>query len=98
MLSLALLLMMLTSSLNAGEHNARVIPETDAYSKSFSLVVDALPERPAEEAEINDIPFNTTKIAELAGIDLRGMLKDEEYINDIPFNTAEVVRNLKVKR
>ncbi len=98
MLSLAMFFVMLSASLNAGEHNTRVNPEADAYSKSLVIAADAMPERPAEEAEINDIPFNTARIAEQAGIDLRGLLPEEDDINDIPFNTAEVVRNYLMKR
>ncbi|HMM11505.1 MAG TPA: hypothetical protein PKE03_05370 [Bacteroidales bacterium] len=94
MLSLAMMFMMSAGSLSAGEHNNRTTAESAAHSTYISSVsvMESMPERPAEEAEINDIPFNTIRIAEQVGYDLRGMLPTEEDIDDIPFNTTEVAR------
>lgn len=99
MLTLAMIFVMLSGNLSAGEHNTGLNPSAATVSyKSTGYTIEALTERPAEEAEINDIPFNTIKIAEQAGYDLRNMLPKEEDINDIPFNTAEIARAHKKLR
>jgi hypothetical protein len=44
-----------------------------------------------DEAYVNDIPFDTWKVSNLAyPPDL--VLTEEGYVNDIPFNTAEIAR------
>lgn len=91
MLSLALMFVMLAGIANAGERQARPNSEaSDTFSPAVNVEIVA--QRPADESEIDDIPFNTIKIAEQAGYDLRGMLPAEEEISDIPFNTAEIAR------
>jgi hypothetical protein len=45
----------------------------------------------SDEAYVNDIPFDTWKISNVAyPPDL--VLDEEGYVNDIPFNTAEIAR------
>lgn len=99
MISLVMILMMLTGNLSEGEQNIRISPET-VYEAQHPIkgAVRILPERMAEEDEISDIPFNTIRIAEQMGFDLRGMLPVEEDINDLPFNTAEIVRKHRKSR
>lgn len=92
MYSLALIFVMFAGSLSAGEFNSREIRNQASTGNYEKVMVEMLPERPAEEAEIDDIPFNTVRIAEQAGIDLRALLPAEDDINDIPFNTAEIAR------
>lgn len=49
----------------------------------------------AEEANVNDIPFNTWEIAVeaiLGGDEVR--LEEESYVDDIPFDTRKVVLDL----
>ena len=47
-----------------------------------------------EELYINDIPFNTEKIAGeahyKAALTVNFELEEENYVNDIPFNTASI--------
>ena len=69
-------------------------PVIDIYSIKDPVIT--------EEAYINDIPFDTYKVAVesiLEGEELQ--LKDEAYINDIPFDTKVIadkyLLNMKVK-
>jgi hypothetical protein len=73
------------------------------FTKTTSLLliaiifsVHALANITVEETEsyINDIPFNTNKIAEKTlyenAISVEFYLEDEEYVDDIPFNTKKI--------
>ena len=51
----------------------------------------------AEEAYVDDIPFNTERIAEMMvaeGV----QFEDENYIDDIPFNTAVIARQYRLEQ
>lgn len=70
-----------------------------SYGKPINNVYSIDEPVMAEEAYINDIPFNTWEIAVdaiLGDDDL--ILPEENYINDIPFNTREIACKYWLKK
>lgn len=63
----------------------------------MQLQADELNFRLNEEAQVNDIPFNTALISNEVKTALlmnsAFEMTEEEYVDDIPFNTAAVVEN-----
>ena len=53
-----------------------------------------------EEAYVDDIPFDTESIAELAkfnsSMEVRFEMEDESYIDDIPFDTREIASAVQI--
>jgi len=75
-----ILSILLIFGLSAQNHGK---PITEIYSLKDPVI--------AEEANVNDIPFNTWEIAVeaiLGGDELR--LEEEAYVDDIPFDTRKI--------